>query len=153
MGLGGLTSFFPNRETRTVADSSRRRRRTHCHDQNIRIIDFHWPGLTEGIPTKTAPAPLFRRRHQPALHRIAMDVTKLLNPLALCPNIEIIKPRLPESFRVRWGAEGRGAPSLAAFARPGSDNAPIRTRQTANQPKLECLYRDRQRLPLRFAHQ
>ncbi len=157
---GGLTRFFPNRESASGGHSSRRRRWMHCHYQNVRIINLHRAWLSAQIPSKTAPGPLFRRGHQPALHRIAMNVTKLFNPLTLCPNIEIIKPRLPESFRVHWCARGQGArcqgaPGLAVFARPGSrrHDAPTRTLQTANQPKLDCLYRGRQRLPLRLAHQ
>ena len=69
-----------------------------------------------------------------------MDIAKLFNPLALRPNIEIIKPRLPESLRMNWGfrdwgprnwgprnwgprnwgPRNWGAPGLAGVARPGT---------------------------------
>ena len=80
----------------------------HYHD--IRIIDPHRTYLSAQIPSKTTPAPLLRRRNQPALDRVAMDIAKLLDPLALRKNIEIIKPRQPESLRMNrcdmsWGAQ------------------------------------------------
>ena len=85
------------------------------HYKDVRIIDPHRTCLSGQIPSKTAPAPLLRRRYQPALNRVAMDIAKLFDPLALRENIEIIKPRLPESVSMNWGA-----PGLADFARPGS---------------------------------
>ena len=89
--------------------------RSDLHYHDVRIIDPHRTCLSGEIPSKTAPAPLLTRRHQPALNRVAMDIAKLFHPLALRPNIEIIKPRLPESVRMNWRA---GAPGLADFARP-----------------------------------
>src|SRR6266436_5663860 len=106
----------------------------HYHD--IHIIDAHLTYLSAQVPSKTAPPPLLRRRHQLTLDWVAMDIAKLFNPLAFCPNIEIIKPRLPESVRMNWGA-----PGLAAFARPGSrrHDTPTRTLHTAHNAELQCL--------------
>src|SRR5450755_3847996 len=82
-----------------------------------------------------------------------MNVPQLLHPLAFRPMVEIIKPRLPESFWCHRRARGRrGAPGLADFARPGIEVI-SGTKQTTHEAQLERLYRGQKRLPLRFAHQ
>lgn len=76
-----------------------------------------------------------------------MDIAKLFNPFALGPNIEVIKPRLPESVRMNWGPmnwgdrdwgdRDWGAPGLADFARPGRrHDAPPGTLHTAHNAEL-----------------
>src|SRR5579863_6487548 len=50
----------------------------------------------EKVEAVTAPAPLLRRLHQSAFHRIAVHVSQLLDPLPRCPNVEVVEARLPE---------------------------------------------------------
>src|ERR1700716_3782007 len=59
------------------------------------------PSLTAGcVVAKTAPLPLFRTLAQPSLHRIAMNVTQLLDKLRVIANVEIVVPLLPEMLRI-----------------------------------------------------
>ena len=135
-----------------------RRPGTDRHHQNFRVVDPHRACLSTPVPAKAAPAPLFRCGYQSTRDRIAMDIAQLLNSLSFRPHVEVVVPRLPEPMRNgrrvrRRNCCGRkwGAPGLAAFARPG--NGGPRPFQTANEAKLQCLYRSGQRRPLRFSHQ
>src|SRR5438445_7032850 len=78
-----------------------------------------------------------------------MNVAKLFDSLALRPNVKIVKARLPESVR-----NHRGAPGLAALARPGNGfpRASIDFR-TLDKTQFQGLDDSRERCPLRFAHQ
>jgi len=128
----------------------------HRHHQNVRIVDPHRPRFSTQVPAKAAPSPLLRRLHQPPLHWISVDVPQLLDPLLLRPNVEVIKPRLPKPIRRRTSTQTWGAPGLAGFARPGSrhhHSPTTSTRRTPHKPDLQCLNGNRQRLPLRLAHQ
>ena len=51
----------------------------------------------------------------PPRHRIAMNVAQLLNSLLLRPNIEIIKPRLPEAIWFSGTINTGGAPMSRCF--------------------------------------
>jgi len=46
--------------------------------------------------TETAPRPVLRFFYQPTVNRVAVDVAKLLYPLALGPDIEVVIAALPE---------------------------------------------------------
>ena len=67
-----------------------------------------------------------------------MNVAKLFNPLALRPNIEIIKPHLPEPVRKNWCAVGDGVPQVSPVLRDlgGISTAPahriLRTKPSFN---------------------
>jgi putative transposase len=50
------------------------RRLSHLHPQNAAIVDLYQPNLTEGVASKTAPAPLLRLDDQPAFHGILVHV-------------------------------------------------------------------------------
>src|SRR5271157_3211799 len=76
---------------------------------------------------KTAPRPMFRFCDQPALHRIAVNVAKLLDALALRPHVEIVIASLPEVCQV--------------------------TNQTAGNRLLDGLHGAGQRSVLRLADQ
>jgi hypothetical protein len=92
-------------------------RRSNRHDQNVRVIDLHWTFLTIQVIPKAAPRPQLWRGNESALHRIAVNIPQLLDPLLLRPNVEIVKPCLPEPMWIKrrtWGA-----PGLAGVARPG----------------------------------
>src|ERR1035437_2072549 len=77
---------------------------------------------------KTAPRPIVRTLHQTPLHRITVDVTQLLDPLGLTPNIKVVIARLPQQTALR------------------------RT-QATRDVLLEDLQRDRKLGPFRFADQ
>jgi len=117
---------------------------SNCHDQDVGVVDFDWTFFSAPIPPKAAPGPLFGRGDQASLDRVAMDVAKLLNSLALCPDIKVVEPSLPERIRKNWGA-----PGLAAFARPGNAG----TFQTADEPEFKCLHGSGDGCPLRFRDQ
>ena len=54
------------------------------------------PRLVERIEPIATPQPLLRRRNQPTLHRVLMHVPQLLYFLLVRPNVEVVKPSLPE---------------------------------------------------------
>ena len=54
--------------------------RSYFHYHDIRIIDPHRTCLSAQVRSKTAPAPLLRRRHQPTLDRVAMDGVPQVSP-------------------------------------------------------------------------
>ena len=60
--------------------------------------DLHRPSFVEPVETIGAPAPLLRRFHQPALHRIAMHVSQLFHALLRGPDIEVIETSLPDAL-------------------------------------------------------
>lgn len=49
-----------------------------------------------GVVDEAAPRPVFRFRNQAALHGVPVHVPKLLDALAVCPNIEVVVTRIPE---------------------------------------------------------
>ena len=59
------------------------------------LIDENETSFVIGIVSKTAPWPLLRLQHQPALYRIAVDVAELLQSLGVAPDYEIVEPPLP----------------------------------------------------------
>ena len=65
------------------------------------VPDFHFALLTEGVITVAAPSSQFRRRHQPSLDRVAMNIAQLLHVLTFREDIEAIIARLPEGWRER----------------------------------------------------
>ncbi len=65
------------------------------HDHPSPLIDGHRSNFAVSITPVTAPPPLFRFFHPPALHRIAMHITQLLHSLLLTPDIEAIETMLP----------------------------------------------------------
>ena len=67
-------SGLPNRRHRSTWRYAAGGRILHRH--HVPLVSTHWTGLAQGIGAETAPAPEFRRGHQPALHRIPMHVTK-----------------------------------------------------------------------------
>ena len=69
------------------------------HHQNICIVDLNWAFFSIQVPTEAAPTPLFGRRDQPSLDRIAVNVPKLLDSFLLCPNVEVVEPSQPERMR------------------------------------------------------
>ena len=103
------------------------------------------PFLVAQVPAETTPRPLFGRADQTALHWIPMDVAQLLDPFLFSPDVEVVKPSLPEMMRSSLvHIETGGAPGLADVARPGNPG----TFQAATEPELESLHRDRQSRPL-----
>ena len=59
------------------------------------------PSLTAScVVSKTAPLPIFRTFAQTRLHRIAMNIAKLLHKLRVISNVEIVVPLLPEMLRI-----------------------------------------------------
>jgi hypothetical protein len=71
-------------------------RTSHLHRENLPVIDPHDTTLSKGIVAKTAPAPQLRRLDESALNRIAVHVAQLFNARALRPDIEVVKPGLPD---------------------------------------------------------
>ena len=59
------------------------------------------------IKSITAPPPILRIFHEPALHRIRVHVLEFFVHLLLTPDVEIIKPRLPKMRNHR----GAGSPA------------------------------------------
>jgi hypothetical protein len=57
-----------------------------------------------------------------------MYVAQLFNSFVLGPNIEVIKPRLPEAIRLVGNIYTGDAPGLAGFARPGTKPPPSKLR-------------------------
>jgi hypothetical protein len=49
---------------------------------------------------KAAPLPIFSAFAQPGLHRIAMNVAKLLHELLLISDIEVVIPLFPKMLRI-----------------------------------------------------
>jgi len=96
--------------------------------------------LLIGIRAKAAPAPQFRRFHQAAFHRVAMDVTELLDPLVRCTDVEVIVPSLPNAL---WAALDWFTPVLPA---PLANYAP-------REPEFQRLHGGGQRALRRLAHQ
>ena len=70
-------------------------------------LDLHHSLYPGRVVTEAAPLPIFWVLYQPALHRIAVRVAQLLNPLALGPDIEIVIAEFPEAGT----PSGVGAPS------------------------------------------
>src|SRR6202040_138789 len=66
------------------------------HSRSPLRLNLHRSNFTIQIVTKTAPNPILGPRNQTTLHRIAMNVTKLLHKLAFAPDIEIVVASLPE---------------------------------------------------------
>ncbi len=58
-------------------------------------IDSHEAFLAKGIKAKATPLPILRCGDQAALHRVAVNITKLLDPLLCTPDIEIVKTPFP----------------------------------------------------------
>jgi hypothetical protein len=50
------------------------------------------------VVSETAPEPIFRPRHQPAMDGITVDTAQFLDELALTPDVEIAIALLPERF-------------------------------------------------------
>ncbi len=92
------------------------------------------------ITSVAAPAPLFRRLHQSALYRIAMDVSQLFDSLVLRPNVEIIEARLPDGHRF-------ARRSLCRMALPAPWHRSLR------ESLFHTLHRGRRRSYLRLAHE
>jgi hypothetical protein len=88
-----------------------RGRRPNLHLQNSPIIDPDRTILAQKVTTKTAPSPQFRTHDQPILHRIAMHIAKFLDALVFCPDVEIVKPFLPDVLWKVLEALGRVAVS------------------------------------------
>ena len=59
-------------------------------------IDANKAGAPPGIEREAAPEPIPRVRHQFPVQRIHMHVMQLFDELFPAPDVEIIKPRLPE---------------------------------------------------------
>src|SRR5258706_310864 len=104
-------------------------------------LAFTWD--TEKIGAEAAPAPKFRRRHQTALHRVAVHVAQFLDALALCPNIEVVESLLPDMLR--RVLEEAGLRRVATASRLRQD-AP-------RKAEFESLHHGRRILLLRFANQ
>jgi hypothetical protein len=66
------------------------------NDHCAPLVDSHSAGFAVSITAKAAPTPLLWFGDQPALHRIAVHITQLLDALALAPHIEIIEAVLPD---------------------------------------------------------
>src|SRR5579862_2104575 len=59
-------------------------------------LDLHDSFNAGSVVSKAAPCPILRALHQASLHRIAMNVTQLLDALARAPHIEVVIPRQPQ---------------------------------------------------------
>src|SRR3954454_9011759 len=70
--------------------------RSYGHHQNFCVVDSDRTFLAAQIPPKAAPTPQLGRTDKTRLDRIAMDVTKLFDPFLLRPQIEVVKPTLPD---------------------------------------------------------
>src|SRR4051812_19437512 len=73
--------------------------------RRIHSVNRHQSGLSEGVMTEAAPAPLRGFFDQTTLHRIAVHVAQFLDALLRRPYIEVIEAGLPESFGWRVGEE------------------------------------------------
>src|ERR1039457_5191452 len=59
-------------------------------------FNLNHPLNSRNVVTKAAPCPLLRTRHKSPPHRIAMNVSQLLDALSLGPDVEVIVSGLPE---------------------------------------------------------
>ncbi len=64
-------------------------------------FDLHDELLSEGVVTEATPLPLVGRGTQTALHRVAVNITKLLLELPIVPDVEIVVPRLPKASKYK----------------------------------------------------
>ncbi len=64
-----------------------------CGPLGFNLDEALFPGR---VVTEAAPGPVLGTRHQSAMHRIPMNVAKLLDELALTPDIEIVVARFPK---------------------------------------------------------
>jgi hypothetical protein len=120
-----------------------RGRRWHLHLENFPLVDSYSTCLAEKIGAEAAPAPQFRRRHQTALHRIAVHVAQFLNAFAFRPDVEIVKSLLPDMLR--RVVEEAGLRRVATASRLRQD-AP-------RKAEFESLHHGRRILLLRFTNQ
>ena len=80
-----------------VSDSDRRKHpSSFSYSSRPMRFNFHHSTLARRVMAEAAPLPVLWFFHQSALNGIAMDITKLLDKLAVAPNVEIVIPRLPE---------------------------------------------------------
>ena len=56
-------------------------------------------GIIEVIEPVTGPRPLFGRIHQAAFQWIVMHVSQFFEPLLFAPDVQIVKPPLPDAVR------------------------------------------------------
>jgi hypothetical protein len=59
-------------------------------------LNLHHSHLAVSTVPKAAPLPLLRQLTQSALHRVAVHISQLLDPLVLREHVEVIEPRRPE---------------------------------------------------------
>jgi hypothetical protein len=101
-----------------------------CRPLALNLHSSFAPGC---VLTKATPLPIFRALTQSALHRIPVDITKLLHKLTIVPDVEIVIALLPEMLGkiptqansgLEWGtrdprkAARRGAPGSCAVGDP-----------------------------------
>jgi hypothetical protein len=79
-------------------------------------IHGHRSGFVPREEAIAASSPLFRRRDQCPLHRVAMHVPLFCDALFRGPHVEVVKACLPERA---WPS--RGAPPYANFERAGPE--------------------------------
>src|SRR5271165_5678741 len=100
--------------SRTIAKRLNLLRRKLHLQRPLLAVDAHRTFFLECVTPKAAPLPFFRRRDQPALHRIAMHVAQLLNLLLWRGDVEVIEPLLPDP-----PGGGAGAPLIRGVRMSG----------------------------------
>ena len=63
-------------------------------------LNFHHSSSARNVMPKTAPRPILRTPHQATLHRIAMNVTQLLDSPGVASHIEVRRPKPTKVFIV-----------------------------------------------------
>ena len=68
------------------------------YHSSIHEIDRDQPSLTSFIRPEAAPHPFTRLFHESSFYRIGVHVLQLLSNLLRAIHVEIVEPRLPESW-------------------------------------------------------
>jgi hypothetical protein len=79
-------------------------------------VHLHQSSFAQSIEPVTAPAPLVRRFHQPAIHRIAMHIPQLLHTFFRGPHVEVVEASLPERPRLQLIAKESVLSRVSALA-------------------------------------
>ena len=89
------------------------------HFRRSPYIDVHHPRFAVSIAAIAAPGSLLRFLHQSALHRVAVNVTQLLDPLVLAPHLKVIN-----LFGQTWiGRRGEPTPPALSCGAAATDLA------------------------------
>jgi hypothetical protein len=106
-------TYFANEWALRAAVVSKRFHRTSFDLQRPLLkVHSYQTRIATPVGPKTAPPPLVRLLYQPSIHRIAMHIAQLLDPLAFSPHVEIIETFLPYRVRRRIAKRnlGRNSP-------------------------------------------